>query len=122
MLPSDTIPQHLQELELCLLQPSVRTSARVEELLAEEFIEIGSSGNVHTRHEIISALQAEPTTHWTATQFRIRLLAPTIALVTFRAHRHSEPPVHSLRSSIWKETNGRWQMYFHQGTLTAAER
>lgn len=118
MQKTDTIQQHLQELELCLLQPNVRKSTRVEELLAEEFIEIGSSGNAHTRQEIISALQAEPTTQWTATQFKIRLLAPTIALVTFRAHRHSEPPVHSLRSSIWRETNGQWQMYFHQGTLT----
>lgn len=118
----DAIEQHLQELELCLLQPDVRKSARVEELLADEFIEVGSGGNAHTRQEILNALLAEPTTRWTATDFKVRLLAPTVALVTFRALRHSEPPLHSLRSSIWRETNGRWQMTFHQGTLTTGPR
>jgi hypothetical protein len=118
----NSIEQHLQELELCLLQPNVRKSARVEELLADEFVEIGSGGKAHTRQEILSALQAEPTTQWTAAEFKVRLFAPNVALVTFRAHRHSEPPVHSLRSSIWKETNGRWQMFFHQGTLTTYPR
>ena len=114
-----SIEQQLQELELCLLQPTIRKSVRVAELLAEDFVEIGSSGQAHTREEIIAALQGEPTTHWTATQFRIQLLAPHIALVNYRAHRHSEPPVHSLRSSIWKQTNGKWQMMFHQGTLSS---
>ena len=120
MHPTEFIEQHLQELELCLLQPTTRKSERVEELLAEGFIEIGSAGYAHTRPEIIRALQVEPTTRWTASPFKVRLLAPNIALVTFRAHRHSKPPVHSLRSSIWRETNGKWQMLFHQGTLTSA--
>ena len=120
MHQTESIEQHLQELELCLLQPNVRKSERVKELLAEGFIELGSSGYAHTRQEIIRALQAEPTTHWTASEFKIRMLAPSIALLTFRAHRHSEPPVHSLRSSIWREMNGKWQMLFHQGTLTSA--
>ena len=119
MHQTESIEQHLQDLELSLLQPNVRKSERVEELLAEDFIEIGSAGYAHTRQEIIRALRVEPTTHWTASQFKIQMVAPSIALVTFRAHRHSKPPVHSLRSSIWKEANGKWQMLFHQGTLTS---
>ncbi|MGM0878048.1 MAG: DUF4440 domain-containing protein [Bacillota bacterium] len=27
---------------------------------------------------------------------------------------------HTLRSSIWKLIDGRWQMFFHQGTITKA--
>ena len=117
MSRSVSIENLLQELELSLLQPSIRKSARVGELLADGFIEVGSSGYAHAREEILAALQNEPTTQWTATHFKIQMLAPTIALVTYRAHRHSEPPVKSLRSSIWKQTDAKWQMIFHQGTL-----
>jgi predicted lysophospholipase L1 biosynthesis ABC-type transport system permease subunit len=45
-------------------------------------------------------------------------------LVTYRlVVRRSdvEGEAHSLRSSIWKAINGRWQMIFHQGTLAGLE-
>ncbi len=115
---TDATEQHLQELELCLLQPDIRTSKRVEELLAEDFIEVSSTGSTHTRQEIINALQSEPTTRWTTSQLKVRMIAPDVALVTFNARRHSEPPVLSVRSSIWRQRDGQWQMCFHQGTLT----
>jgi hypothetical protein len=41
--------------------------------------------------------------------------------VTYRVIRQGtadEPPIYSLRSSIWKLIDDRWQMVFHQGTLT----
>jgi hypothetical protein len=30
----------------------------------------------------------------------------------------SEQPTYSLRSSVWKLIDGRWQMVFNQGTLS----
>lgn len=114
------IEQLLQELELCLLQPEVRKSGRVAELLAEGFIEIGSAGRARSREQILAALQDEPTTRWTASEFKFQLLAPHVALVNYRAHRHSDPPVYSLRSSIWIQTQGQWQMFFHQATISPA--
>jgi hypothetical protein len=120
MHQQSSIERQLQDLELSLLQPSVRKSEHVAELLAEGFIEFGSSGRTFNKEQIITALQAESTTKCTATQFKVQLLAPHIALVTYRAHRHSEPPVHTLRSSIWERRQGQWQMVFHQGTLSSA--
>jgi hypothetical protein len=114
------IERQLQELELGLLQPSVRKSQQVGELLAEGFVEFGSSGRTFTKEQIIAGLQAEATTNCTATEFNVQLLAPHVALVTYRAHRHTEPPLHTLRSSIWEHRQGRWQMVFHQGTSTSA--
>lgn len=43
-----------------------------------------------------------------------------MALVTYRGHRFAtehRPAANSLRSSIWKLRNERWQMLFHQGTV-----
>ena len=113
------IERELQELELCLLQPSVRKSQRLAQLLAEGFVEFGSSGQTFTKEQAVAALQAEATTKCTATQFKVQLLAPHVALITYRAHRHSDPPAHTLRSSIWEHIHGQWQMVFHQGTPTS---
>ena len=119
MNQQSSIERQLQELELSLLQPSERKSQRVAELLAEGFVEFGSSGRAFTKEQIVSGLRAESSTpERSATQFKVQLLAPHVALVTYRVHRHSEPPVHTLRSSIWEQRQGRWQLVFHQGTPT----
>lgn len=109
----------LRELEELLFQASVRKSDRVAHLLADGFIEFGSSGRTFTKEQIISSLRAEAPVTVTATEFKVELLSPNAALVTYRAHRHSEPPVLTLRSSIWQLKQGRWQMVFHQGTISS---
>ena len=108
---------------LNLLQPNVRKSAKdIMDLLADEFIEFGSSGRVFDKQQIIKSLQNEPMealTQRSITEFKTLILATGVVLVTYRLVRHisGEEPVHSLRSSIWKLNNARWKMIFHQGTL-----
>lgn len=121
MNSTNQIAAHLEELERFLLEPGVRKTSRVAELLDKDFVEIGSGGRAHSRKEILAALLEEPTTLWTASEFGVRMLSQNIALVSYRAFRHSNPPVHSLRSSIWRETGGNWQMVFHQATLSVPE-
>lgn len=112
-----------RELEERLLQPDVQKSARdVMDLLADEFIEFGSSGRVFDKQQIINSLQnerIEPLTQRSITEFQTLVLATGIVLVTYRVVRHisGEQPVNSLRSSIWKFNNAQWKMIFHQGTL-----
>ncbi|BBD68757.1 hypothetical protein NIES4072_39170 [Nostoc commune NIES-4072] len=112
-----------RELEERLLQPDVRKSAKdVMDLLADEFIEFGSSGRVFDKQQIINSLQnerIEPLTQRSITEFKTLVLATGVVLVTYRVVKYisDEQPVHSLRSSIWKLTNARWKMVFHQGTL-----
>jgi hypothetical protein len=112
MPTEDALVRHLRELEESLLQTSVRKSARVSKLLAEGFIEFGSSGRTFTKQQIIASLLVESPVRITATEFRIVFLTPDTALATYRAHRHSEPPVHTLRSSIWQLKEGTWQWCF----------
>jgi hypothetical protein len=110
----------LRSLEKRLLQGDVRNSREaLAGLLAEEFVEFGSSGTIYTRSEAIDALAVSVPARWTITDFHCILPAPDIALVTFRAARivgPDTPAEFSLRSSLWRETSGRWQLWFHQGT------
>jgi hypothetical protein len=110
---------YLQELEESLLQSGVRNSERASQLLADDFVEFGSSGRTYSKEQSISSMRAESPVDYTATGFNMRLLAPQTALVTYRACLHSVPPVYSLRSSIWQQHNGQWQMVFHQGTISS---
>jgi hypothetical protein len=109
----------LRSLEEQLLKPEVRASPdEVGYLLADEFIEFGSSGRVYDKRQISEALQQEtpdPTTRISLVDFVARRLAFEVILVTYRTIRPDRPESR-LRSSIWKLIEGRWQMVFHQGT------
>ena len=104
-----------------MLQPDVRKSVKdVALLLADDFVEFGSSGRVYNKQQIIESLQQEPPTQRSLTEFKVFTLAPGVVLATYRAVQKGaslEQPVYSLRSSIWKSIDGRWHMVFHQGTL-----
>jgi hypothetical protein len=112
----------LRQLEERLLRPDVRKSAEeVTGLLADEFIEFGSSGRVFNKQQMIESLQHEPAIQRALMEFQTSVLAPGVILVTYRVIRQSaadRQPTRSLRSSIWKLSHGRWQMVFHQGTLS----
>ncbi len=109
----------LLRLEHRLLSPEVRHSRdELVELLAENFVEFGSSGRVYDRPAIISELGGESDVQIAITDFRTIVLSRDVILATYRAAYHMADgvPHHSLRSSIWQMTAGRWQMVFHQGT------
>ena len=53
--------------------------------------------------------------------FEVEVLAEGVALATYRAVRREvgAEAIESLRSSVWVEREGRWQMVFHQGTVAS---
>ena len=122
MQSENALAIYLQELEESLLQSGVSQSERVLQLLADSFVEFGSSGRTFTKEEIISSMSAESPVNCTATEFNVQLLASQTALVTYRACRQSEPPVFTLRSSLWQQREGQWQLVFHQGTISSAHK
>jgi hypothetical protein len=126
METEELLRQRLLRLEEHLLQPEVRHSpAELARLLADEFVEIGSSGQVCDKQSIIASLASEGHVRISIMEFRLTILAPDVALVTYRAvisHGEAEQARHSLRSSIWKLTGEAWQMVFHQGTPSEASR
>jgi hypothetical protein len=101
------------ELETALHKKQVRNSrAAVSELLADEFIEFGSSGRTFNKSQIIEALEKEKSDQQVEVEdFDAQELAPAVVLVTYVVKG-----TRTLRSSIWKSIDGRWQMVFYQGT------
>jgi hypothetical protein len=103
-----------------MLQPDVRkTATRLDALLAEGFIEFGSSGLVFNKQDIIDSLRSESPVRRSLTDFKALPLGPGAVLTTYRVVRYGAPgeqPIHSLRSSVWRLLDGRWQVVFHQGT------
>ncbi|WP_395318533.1 VOC family protein [Variovorax sp. UC74_104] len=118
--PEQDLDALLLKLEGALHLREVRASAaRLEELLDDDFHELGVSGTVWTRAAIIEALRDEAFSERTMSDFRVLRMGPDVALVTYRAHREAiaqRPGADSLRSSLWRRRSGRWRMAFHQGT------
>lgn len=106
--------QDLFELETSLHKKEIRSSpAAVAALLADDFTEFGSSGRVYDKPAIIELLRTEavdPNQKITVENFVVRQLSSNVALVTYLSSKST------LRSSIWRLSDARWQMIFHQGT------
>ena len=110
----------IKSLELELLQPAVRlSSARLSELLADDFLEIGQSGKTYTKREAIDALLSQGELQFTMHDFVLTEVAPRTVQAVYRVEMKSTGGGESRwsgRSSIWQLRDGRWQIVFHQGT------
>ena len=114
--------EQLYDLEDRLLQPEIRRSGEeISRLLADDFIEFGVSGRTFDKLQVVEELPHTPAVPAVIKDFQVKVLAPDVVLATYRAvktHEAREEMRNSLRSSIWKFLDGRWQMVFHQGTRT----
>ena len=112
----ETLKEHLQKLEESHTSMTVRTSKeKLGELLADDFFEIGSSGFMYDKQECleVGVVLTEMTLH----NYQIYPLADGVVLATYFIVDTTRNR-NTLRSSIWKLIDGRWQLYFHQGTIT----
>ncbi len=120
MSPDPALSDHLRELEELMTKPEIRRSPEeLAQLLADDFREFGSSGRVFDKQQIIDALKNQPPVQLWLDEFQVQGLAPDVALVTYRGNCRfpgSDKLSHSLRSSIWRNQKGRWEVVFHQGT------
>ncbi len=98
----------LYRLEERLLQPEIRKSGEeVSQLLADEFIEFGSSGGVYDKQATIEKLKDDVSQPCFLADFQASLLASGIVLVLYRAIRQGNAgQSHALRSSIWMLMDG----------------
>jgi len=117
------LTEHLRKLEESMTKPEIRRSpGDLARLLADDFREFGGSGRVFDKGQIIDALQSQPAIQLWLDEFQVKCLAPDVALVTYRGNCRfpgSDTVSHSLRSSIWRNRDGQWEVVFHQGTPSA---
>ncbi|MFD9627269.1 nuclear transport factor 2 family protein [Peribacillus muralis] len=112
-----SLKEQLRQLEEKLLKPEIRTSQKeLNQLLADNFFEFGSSGKVLYKDERIGE-EGIGEVKMTLSDFEIHPMSEEIVLTTYRIFNVVNKQ-HSLRSSIWKITDGSWKMIFHQGTNT----
>jgi hypothetical protein len=108
------IAGHLRALEEQLLQSEFRKNREaVSALLAEEFREFGSSGQIYDKQQVLDLLEGEQQVPISLTDFYFQQLNRDVVLVTYKSRRAEQT---ALRSSLWMLREGRWQMIFHQGT------
>ncbi|MFJ8629435.1 DUF4440 domain-containing protein [Streptomyces sp. NPDC093568] len=103
--------------ELRLLRPEVRSSPELlAELLHPRFREFGASGRDWDRTSIIESLLAgeDPGPRpVVVSRMEGVQLAPDLVHLTFDTENNGG---RAHRSSLWRRTDGAWQMYFHQAT------
>jgi hypothetical protein len=96
------------------------TRAAFEAITAEDFWEVGASGRIYSRDQVLAVLEqryADP--NWRdgpfqTSDFHCRRLAEGAFLLTY-LFQHGER--RSRRLTVWQRSNGSWIAVYHQGTL-----
>jgi hypothetical protein len=117
-----SLEQLLQELETRLMDPEVRRSEKAAELIADDFMEFAGNGRIFNKADALAMMKRHVVRTLAIEEFNVRELSPQIALVTYRVRSQGfggAPGRVSVRSSIWVQRNGKWQVTFHQATLIA---
>lgn len=115
-MSADRLVAAAWEAEEALLTPAVRGDrARLESLLAPDFAEIGQSGRLWTREEIVAELvsDATPLPSAVLTERASRLVSEGTVLLTYRLELDGAV---SRRSSLWERDGDGVRCLFHQGT------
>jgi aminoglycoside 6'-N-acetyltransferase len=114
---SGILPKLIEALEQSLLDPCVRQSTgQLNKLIADDFLEFGSSGKVYNKQDCIKP--DETSRKFAVSEFKIKELSKDVTLATYKT---TEDGIAALRSSIWKRYDGEWKMIFHQGTKCEVE-
>jgi hypothetical protein len=110
------LKEHLKELEESHTRLEVRKSREeLDKILADDFFEIGSSGYMFDKKECLET--GVVLTQMSLHNYEIYPIASDVVLSTYFIVDKTRNR-NTLRSSIWKLVDGRWQLYFHQGTIT----
>jgi hypothetical protein len=115
--------EHLIDLERSLLDPKVRADRlQLDRLIAEDFVETGATGVTFGKAAVMAELPEEQGVAFNGENFEVRMLSPTIGLVTYECVKKAGDSLRrSKRSSIWARRDEQWQMVYHQGTLVSLE-
>ncbi|WP_097459921.1 nuclear transport factor 2 family protein [Mangrovitalea sediminis] len=94
--------------------------ADFEAMMAPEFWEIGASGRRYSRSFVLDTLEqrySKPVAEsFLLTDFACQELSSNLYLATYQLDQSGRL---SQRSTIWRHSDGVWQIVFHQGTLIA---
>ena len=112
----------LRSLEIELHQFETRSNlSRINQLIHSSFREIGYSGNTYSKREILDSLLNEvQSTYsvWSQDYQFIELSEEMVQVMYKEARMDAQGKLsrHAIRTSIWQNVSGCWQIRFHQAT------
>jgi glyoxylase I family protein len=112
---ADQLRDELLALERALAERDW-TAAALDELIDEDFVEVGRSGRAWDRAAILDLLAGPPDRDVRIADFAVTRLGGDVVLATY-----STTPDPALRASLWIRRDGRWRIRFHQGTPRAGK-
>ncbi len=117
----NTLTGQIRHLELKLLQTDLTAHpGLIDDLLAENFEEIDSNGEIHSRDDVIGWLmRKDPNMQWTFKDFRLKALSEDAVLAIYSLQKPDQSGISntaSIRTSIWQYQNNQWKMLFHQAS------
>jgi len=88
--------------------------------MCDEFWEVGASGNVYTKQDVIETLlerynNTDYKDIWEAKDFALTKIAPDHYLLTYVLIQDKTRV--TRRSTLWRRVNGGWKILYHQGTI-----
>lgn len=97
-----------------------KTKQDIESQICDEFWEVGASGNVYTKQDVIETLlerynNPDYQDIWEAKDFALTQIAPDNYLLTYVLIQDKTRV--TRRSTLWRKHNGDWKILYHQGTL-----
>lgn len=96
------------------------TKADFEALTAEDFWEVGASGQCYSRDFIWSVLEKRYAEHgddsWETSEFVCRQLSVDCHLLTYLLRQGERL---TRRATIWQKAGVGWQIIYHQGTVVS---
>jgi hypothetical protein len=120
MGPEMEIYREIESFERELVDPEIRKdSERIAELLSAEFMEFGSSGKVYRKRDVLDSAKRPGSATYQLSGFAFKKLGDKHILVMYQSiNSYNEI---ALRSSIWVNENGSWQMLHHQSTVVPSD-
>jgi hypothetical protein len=96
------------------------TKQDIENQMCDEFWEVGASGNVYTRANVIETLlerynDLKYQDIWEAKGFELTKIAQDNYLLTYILIQNKTRV--TRRSTIWRRVNDNWKILYHQGTI-----
>lgn len=95
------------------------TRADFENMMVEDFWEVGASGRRYSRAYGLDELEKRYSVPhgdiWETLDFHCRRLAPDVYLLTYTLIQNETR--RTRRATIWQRTAGDWKIVYHQGTV-----
>ena len=97
-----------------------KTKQDIENQMCDEFWEVGASGHVYTKQDVIKTLLERYNTPeyqdiWEAKDFALTQIAPNNYMLTYILIQDKTRV--TRRATLWRRVNAEWKILYHQGTI-----